>query len=59
LKGHQRAFIHARHEARVERQALWREYRLEVSDWRRQLLAREELLLKLLRLEKRLARSHA
>jgi hypothetical protein len=53
---HSRAYIHARHLARVRYQQQLREYHLELRQWRHLLFERERLLIKLASVERRLAR---
>ena len=55
LPMHSRGFVHARHLARVQWQLQEREYRPAVRHWRQLLVARERLLTKLERLERKLA----
>jgi hypothetical protein len=58
-RGHTRAYIHARHLARVRLQRELRTYHLAVRQWRHLLVVREQLLRKLTSLERRLARRAA
>jgi len=56
---HTRAQIHAHHLVRLEWKQELKEYRAELREWRHLLTVREQLLRKLVTLERRLARAAA